>query len=119
MDVKGNILSRTSPQLNKPINLANKFATGLSNVYDISVSKLNDQLVKAFKNNNKAVIVKALEDAGMIKTLSPYDSGSRNLVINGEVYKARTIPIGENTVKIVDGKKTVVPPAKIIIPDWL
>ncbi|MFT4154718.1 hypothetical protein [Parafilimonas sp.] len=119
MDVKGNLLSPSSPQLKKPINLANKFATGLSNAYDISVSKLNEQLTKAFKNNNKAAMVKALEDAGLIKTLNPFDTGANHLSINGEVYKARIISIGENTIKITDGKKTVVPPQKVIIPDWL
>ena len=96
-------------------NQSNKFATGLSNAYDIAVDKLNSSLTQSIKTNNKANFVKTMEKSGMLKILSPFEPGSDVININGVEHPAEVLETGTAIVK--DGK--LIPAQKVLVPKWL
>jgi hypothetical protein len=105
---KGNLKSGTK-------NMSNRFATGLSNAYDIAVDKLNTSLTQSIKTNNKANFINTMEKAGMLKMLSPFEAGSDTITINGIEHPAETIEAGTAIIK--DGK--LIPAQKVLVPKWL
>jgi len=117
MDEKARLFvtKRNAGKLSAIKNAANNLATGLSNAYDTSVVKLNEQLTEAFKANNKSNFVGELGKAGLLKELGPFDKGSETININGQLYPAKIVEVGEGVIR--NGK--YIPPKKALIPEWL
>jgi hypothetical protein len=117
MDEKARLFvtKRNAGKLSRIKNAANNLATGLANAYDTSVVKLNDQLTEAFKANNKSNFVGELGKAGLLKELGPFDKGAETININGEIYPAKIVEVGEGIIR--NGK--YIPPKKALIPEWL
>jgi hypothetical protein len=116
LDEKGNkLFTKRGPKLNSRRNQANTFATGLSNAYDIAVDKLSERVTAAFKANNKNVLIKSMQDAGLLKIGTAEELTNKKITINGVDYNATVVQITED--RIINGKR--VPGKKALIPNWL
>lgn len=117
LDEKGNLVSdlRQRNKVNKPKNMANNFATGLSYAYDLSVNRLSQQLQKAFKANNKAAFISEMQKAGLLKIKAPGTPKPDLITINGVDYEAVTADVNEPL--IIDGKR--IPAIQMVMPKWL
>jgi hypothetical protein len=102
----------------KPENFANHFATGLGE-YDTSMAALRDRVVRAFRANNKAAFIQALEDEGLFQRFAGNERRPDQMVFNGVPFKA--VPVetrgGRETVK--GGKNEYLPAEGGIMPQWL
>ncbi len=102
----------------KPRNMANAFATGLSEGYDASMQALRERLAAAVRSNDKAALIQALEDEGLLHSAMRED----NLFIDprtGEGYQGERVEIQSGRQIIQNGKSTFIPPRVALAPKWL
>ena len=115
LESDGKLMGRGKP-FKKPINLSNKFATGLAKDYDLSVDALGNKLRRAIKANNKADLITHLEKSGLLQRVKE----SQDVInINGEYMTAKTVDITDPMTIIKDGKKIRLPIGKVAMPEWL
>ncbi len=101
----------------KPRNLANSFATGLAEGYQTTMDALKDRLMKAVRANDKAALIRALEDEGLLRTAQP---GEQTFIGPDNVeYQGERVEISAGRQIIKDGKSTWVPARMAIMPRWL
>ena len=75
----------------KPKNIANAFATGLSEAYDPGMEALGERLRNAFRVNNKAALLQTLRDQGLLKPLDRGEEAPEFITLRGVPYKAAKI----------------------------
>jgi|GEM_PF-1140214 len=102
----------------KPKNLANYFATGLSEAYDVGMEALRDRLTANILANDRAHLLGVLEQEGLVTPAVPGqrtwvgENGQEYLGVRVEIQPARTI-IRET------GEVVNIPPRMGIMPAQL
>jgi hypothetical protein len=99
----------------KPSNPSNKFATGLSEVYDPSVAALGDRLARVLRANDKAALIDALEKEGLAQIPS---KGQTTIVYKGDEYPGVLEQVSADKSVFANGKWTHIPAKQVIIPAW-
>ncbi len=102
----------------KPRNWANEFATGLAKYYDSSADALRQRIERAIKGNNKAALIQALEQQGLLRRLKPRETAGLNMLVNGRETPAAAIEIGGGYNR-VNGRLIYEPIRQAVVPKWL
>src|SRR5262249_40420412 len=102
----------------KPHNIANQFATGLSENYSTDPAALRERFQAGIRANTKAALNRAAEDAGLFQ--DPRHLVNPGVIEwNGEEYKAsRPYVVSEARTIISNGKVVHAPPKVIVMPEW-
>ena len=106
-------------QYAKPKNLHNNFATGLADDYESSADALRQSLTRAIHTNNKAALMDALEENGLVRKLGQFERGGDRVVVNGQAYDAVKVETSPGRQVIQNGKSTFIPPKQYLVPRWL
>lgn len=102
----------------KPRNMANAFATGLSDGYDAGMEALRERLAAAVRSNDKAALIQSLTDEGLLQSAVRED----NLFIDpqtGEGYQGERVEIQAGRQILQNGQSTFIPPKVALAPKWL
>ncbi len=109
---------RTVPY-RKPKNIANAFATGLSEDYSPDMGDFEDRLRNAFRVNNKAALMQVLQDSNLARKLKRSEETPDTIRIGGVEYKAMAVEVSKDR-DIITPKGTIhVPAQQMLIPAWL
>jgi len=100
----------------KPRNIANKFATGLAQDYDIGMEAFQQRLSRAIRGNDKAALLRVMEEEDLLQEATP---GQDTIVWNGVEYKGVTVPVAEARTLLKEGKATHLLTPMKIMPAWL
>ncbi len=100
----------------KPKNLANNFATGLAEGYEIAMDALRDRLAQGIRSNDKAALIRTLEAEGL---LIPAARGHKTITIDGREYEAERVEISQARQIIQNGKSIFIPARMGLMPKWL
>ena len=103
----------------KPKNIANAFATGLSEAYDPGMEALGERLRNAFRVNNKAALLQTLRDQGLLKPLDRGEEAPEFITLRGVPYKAAKIEMKPDRQIITPKGSTFIPAQHGIVPAWL
>lgn len=103
----------------RPKNLHNNFATGLADDYEASTEALRTSLTRAIHTNNKAALMDALEENGLVRKLGQFERGGDRVVVNGQEYDAVKVETSPGRNIIQNGKTTFLPPKQYLVPRWL
>lgn len=103
----------------KPKNLHNNFATGLAADYDSSMEAFRRSITAAIHTNNKAALMDALEENGLVRKLGQFERGGDRVVVNGQEYDAVKVETSPGRQVIQKGKSTFLPPKQYLVPRWL
>jgi len=97
------------PEMQRPGNPRNNFATGLSPNYATDVQSLGDAVSRAFYTNNRGLLIDTLKDAGLVKAADKATTeavrGGEPFILDGQPNRARVVSVG--------------PGKEAIMPDWL
>ncbi|HZT29729.1 MAG TPA: hypothetical protein VFA33_07600 [Bryobacteraceae bacterium] len=99
-----------------PKNAANKFATGLAEGYDATMQALRDRLTGAVRANDKAALLRALEEEGLLESAG---REQRTFVYQGVEYEGERVEISPERLILTNGKHVHVPARMGIMPRWL
>jgi hypothetical protein len=104
----------------KPKNLHNRFATGLAERYDLTAGALADDVARAFKANNVAAMLDALEAAGLVRTLGRKEPEGNVITVHGREYRATVVRVTPDREIVKEGgRRAFVPARKMLVPVWL
>ncbi len=104
----------------KPRNMANAFATGLSAGYDATMEALKDRLASAVRSNDKAALLKTLEQQGLLKPLKHNQRAEEEVFTwAGNEYQAERVEISPARIILQNGKMTNAPASVGLMPKWL
>lgn len=111
---------------NVPDNPSNFFRTGQGDLYTQELSAMGKKMFAAFKSNNKAAAIKAIADAGLLRSVSEavyteFNSHEKGYVmqINGVNTMATIVRYIDSKTVINDGKSFHTTTKYLAIPDWL
>lgn len=103
----------------KPRNIANQFATGLSEGYDSAMEALKDRLAAAVRANDKAALLTVLEEEGWLTPLGRGEDAGTFVAPDGTEYKGVKIERSPSRLIIQNKKVTPTPASFAVIPAWL
>lgn len=114
------IFGATKFPYRKPKNIANYFATGLSeHGYSLKMDDLSERLKVAIRTNNKANLLRELHDNGLIRLLGRHEKAGNSITIDGEEVPAEVVDTQADLLIVKDGKSIHLPGARALIPTWL
>lgn len=102
----------------KPKNIANAFATGMSDGYDPSVAALRDRIASAVRSNDKAALLKALEETGLVRKLGKGEALPESVKYKGEEYVPERVEMTPSRILVQGGKATHLPATFGVLPQW-
>lgn len=107
----------------KPRNLANYFATGLSDDYDVSMESLAKKISANLRANSKAALIQTLRDTGWAKPESQAtraEDGKLSMVgPDGVEYQAERKETSAARTMIVNGKPVRIPAKFDVLPRFV
>lgn len=119
----GSMLRKTATGAYKPYkrpeNVHNRMATGLSERYDLTAGNLAETISKALAINNKATLLKALEDEGLLIPLRKNQAWNKTLAYKGVEYKADLVAVKDPRTLYKDGKVINIPGKMAVIPSFI
>ena len=102
----------------KPRNIANKFATGLSEDYNADPAAMRERFVMGVRANTKANFIQSALDAGLMREMKP-GMNRETFTWNGQDYKASRPYVVTDARTIIQGGKIIhVRPRIVIMPEW-
>lgn len=128
LDEAGKPISRGNAErglaFGKRANRSNHFATGLAEAYDVGAEGLAQKLEQAFRHNNQAALVRALEGSGLLRKVPAAQAvgGAAQpavVRVGGREFEGRYVQVSKDRVVVKDGKTTVRPGEWAIVPEWL
>jgi hypothetical protein len=103
----------------KPRNQANAFATGQADDYTADLDPLSDRIHSAFRANNKAALVQALTDEGLLQKLGRDEEAPETIEYQGRNFKANVVQLNEPRTIITPTKTIHAPATRGVVPEWL
>ena len=104
----------------KPQNIANKFATGMSEDYDSSMKAFRDRLGAAVRSNDKAALIKTMEREGWIEQLKRGAPRPQSFIgPDGQEYIPEVVETAGPRTIYDRGKVIHVPSTMSVMPQWL
>ena len=106
---KGPVFFGRRPAMQAPKNARNRFTTGHAPAYGTEAKHMADTVARIFYNNDKAALLKRLEQDGIVRTVRvggmKATMDNPTIEIDGKVYDAKVLDAGPNQ--------------KVIVPKWL
>jgi N12 class adenine-specific DNA methylase/adenine-specific DNA methylase len=100
----------------KPANIANQFATGLSDDYSTKLDDLQERVASAFSTNNKAALLDTLEQAGILHKLKPSERAD-TVTFEGREFAAHIVETKPARTIVQDGKVVHIGAQRAAIPE--
>lgn len=101
----------------KPVNISNKFTTGLADDYDAGLEAFKEKAEAAIRVNDKAALIQELENAGMLRKLKDGQS-AETVFFRGREFRAKVVSVGPARVIVTDDGKVIrKPEQRAAIPE--
>jgi hypothetical protein len=148
LDADGNPTTAASgkgAEFSSPTNMNNKFATGQSEMYDVSVDGMRRNMVGAFRRNSQAALMSALvKDKLLLPEMVKSDGAKASApkipnpaitseahrrggkryervfaTIDGRKFPARRATVATSKILVRNGKTIFIPGQRMVAPQWL
>jgi N12 class adenine-specific DNA methylase/broad specificity phosphatase PhoE len=99
-----------------PRNPRNFMLTGLSPAYTTDRSRFQEEVFRMLRTNNKAALINALRDEGLLRRLRPDQSPPESIEVGGILFKASTLYYERTIVKEGKPQRAV---EVFVVPEFL
>jgi hypothetical protein len=106
-------------ELKKPNNIANRFASGLSEGYDAGTEALVNRIGAIIATNSKAAGISAMRKSGLSRPLKRGEEMPEFYKWRGVKYEPAKMVSQEARTIIVDGKQVHIAAVYDVLPKWL